>query len=180
MTEQRNTWTRPSGIFFVILIAAILSYSSESEWRKLVSGQGAFTVLMPGKPKHETRTFAFGGVGVEGHWFSAWSRANAQFTVLYADRSMEPTAPQIEKIFDFLRRALIQGDEARSLSAETRVVKGYPVRQYKAIAEDGSEVDERVYIVKSRLYLLLVVHDRNRDESDVKKFFDSFVFEQKQ
>ena len=136
---------------------------------------------MPGKPKQEARTFEIGGVKSEGHWFSAWSRTNDLFTVLYADSPQSPTAAQVEKIFDALRQSLTQGDETRLLSAEKMVVNGYPVRQYKAITEGGSETDERAYIVKSRLYLLFVVHDRGRQDGlDVKQFFDSFVFGQKQ
>ena len=85
----------------------------------------------------------------------------------------------MESFFDAERRMLTQGDETRMISAEKMVVNGFPVRQYKAVTEGGSEADVRVYVVERRLYVLLVVHDRKREEPDVKKFFDSFAFEQK-
>jgi hypothetical protein len=66
------------------------------------------------------------------------------------------------------------------LSAEKTAVDGYSVRQYRAIVEEGLQADEKLYLVRRRLYILLVVHDRDRDESDVGKFFDSFTFEPKE
>ena len=116
---------------------------------------------------------------MEGQSFSAWSRTNSEFTVVYADASVLPATAGAESIFDAQGRVLTQGDERRMLSTESMTVNGYPVRQYKAIAEDGSEADERVYLVKHRLYILLVLHDRKRDEPDGKRFFDSFAFEEK-
>jgi hypothetical protein len=163
----------------VIAGTAILAKSSESRWRKVASGEGAgaFSVLMPEKPKVETETLTVNGVKMEAHSLSAWSRANGHFSVTYADAQVLPAIATPESILDAQRHALTQGDEKRMLSAESLIVNGYPVRQYKAIAEDGSQTDERVYLVKRRLYILLVVHDRNGDEADVKKFFDSFTFE---
>jgi hypothetical protein len=85
-----------------------------------------------------------------------------------------PTASAGEKMLDAQRQVLSQGDKNRVLSAEKLSVNGYSVRLYKAIAEDGSQVDEKVYLVRRRLYILLVVHGRGQDEDDVKQFFDSF------
>ena len=165
---------------FVVAGMGILHYATQSHWQKFVSAEGAFSVLMPGKPKQEARSFQVREVKVEGQSFSAWSRTNALFTVLYASASVLPTAPQQELIFNAQRQSLTQGDETRIISAEKMVVNGYPVRQYKAITEDGSQADERIYLVERRLYVLLVLHHRDQDEPDVKKFFDSFAFDPKQ
>lgn len=164
---------------FIVAGTAVLHYTSQSHWQKLVSAEGAFNVLMPGKPKQEALSFQVREVRVEGQSFSALSQRNAQFSVVYAQASVLPTAPQQELIFDAQRKVLTHGDETRLISAEKMVVNGYPVRQYKAVTEDGSQADERLYIVERRLYMLLVLHDRRQDEPDVKTFFDSFVFKQK-
>jgi hypothetical protein len=55
-------------------------------------------------------------------------------------------------------------------------VNGYSARKYKGISEDGSEADEKPFLVGRRFYILLVVHDRGKASSDVTKFYDSFAF----
>ena len=169
------------GLVFAFSLVGIfvLHHASQAHWQKLVSAEGAFSVLMPEKPNQKALSFQVKGIIVEGKSFFASSRTDALFTVAYATASVLPTGPQVESIFDAQRQVLTQGDETRMISAEKIVVNGYPVRQYKAVTEDGSAADERVYIVERRLYILLVLHDRKREEPDVKKFFDSFVFEQK-
>ena len=161
----------------IVLGAVILDSSAASRWKEFTSTEGAFRVLMPEKPKTENQSIAVNGSKMELHSFSAWNRNNAEFTVTYADAQVPPTAAAGEKILDAQGQSLIQGDERRMLSAEKLIVSGYSVRQYKAIAEDGSEADEKLFLVKRRLYTLLVVHDRGRDGDDVKQFFNSFSFQ---
>ena len=79
-------------------------------------------------------------------------------------------------MLDAQRQILTQGDESRMLSAENLVVNGYSVRQYKAIVEGGLQADEKLYLVRRWLYILVVVHHKGEDEEDVKQFFGSFTF----
>jgi hypothetical protein len=125
----------------------------------------------------ENESPVLNGVKMEVHSFSAWSQTNAEFTVSYADGPALPTAAAGERMLDAQRQRLSRGDESKILSAEKLIVNGYSVRQYKAIPEDGLQADEKLYLVRRRLYILLVVHDKGRDEDDVKQFFDSFTFE---
>lgn len=162
---------------FLVVGFAVLRYASEARWKKFASAEGAFSVLMPGKPHQERLSFQVKGIVIEGQSFSASSRTNALFTVVYANASVLPTPAQVESILRAERQVLTRGDESRIISADSMVVKGYPIRHYRAITEDGSQADERIFIVERRLYILLVLHDRTRDEPDVKKFFDSFFFE---
>jgi len=55
-------------------------------------------------------------------------------------------------------------------------VNGYSARQYKGITEDGFEIDEKLFLVGCRIYILLVVNAKDKASSDVTKVFDSFAF----
>ena len=164
----------------IIVGTAILRQASESHWKKFTSGEGAFSILMPGRPKEEKETQVINGMKLDVHQFSAWSRTDGEFSVGYVDAPVLPTVDAGERMLDAERQSLTHGDGNRLLSIEKMNVNGYSVRQYKAIVDKGLQADEKLYLVKRRLYILLVVHDKDRDEGDVKKFFDSFTFEPKE
>jgi hypothetical protein len=107
---------------------------------------------MPRKPKAETRSTALNGMKLETISFSASSRTDAFFGVASIDA---PTslAAAAEKALDDQVQNLIHGDENRLLSAEKLTLKGYPGRWYKAIVEGGSQADEKLYLIKRRLYV---------------------------
>lgn len=167
-------------VAFIAIATVVVRVASEPQWKEFTSREDGFSVLFPGKPKIEKQSLVVSGIKLEVHSLSAWSRTNAQFTFSYADAPAAPTAEATEGMLDAQRKALVRGDESRILSAEKLTINGFPVRRYKAIVEGGSEADEKLYAVKRRLYILLVVHDRERDRQDVEKFFGSFKFEPKE
>lgn len=164
-------------VAFIVAGTTILHWAFTAHWKKFVSKEGAFTVLLPGKPETETRSQVINGIPVEMHSFSAWSPTKAEFVVTYADGPVALSAAGAEAMFDAQRQGLTQGDESRLLSDEKSTVNGYPARLFKVITESGSEADEKLYLVKRRLYILLAIHDKGGNENEVKLFFDSFTFE---
>ena len=84
---------------------------------------------------------------------------------------------QAEKMLDNQEQILTQEDESRMVFAQKLSLKGYSGRHYAAHTENNTDADEMVYLVKRRLYLLVVVHDQGGDREDVKRFFESFTFE---
>jgi hypothetical protein len=176
MPQSENIEKAALIVALIVAGTAILRSLPELRWKKLTSTEGRFSVLMPGKPKAESQSPVINGGKMEAHSFSVFSRTGAEFTISYVDAPVLATAVAGERMLDAQRETLTQGDESRLLSAEKLTVSGYSGRQYKAIVEDGSQVDEKVYLVNRRLYILFVVHDRGKDEDDVKKFFDSFTF----
>jgi hypothetical protein len=162
---------------FIVIGNVIVRQFTHPQWRTFTSNEGAFSILMPAKPKAESQSFTLNGVTAEAHSFSAFSRTNAQFTITYADASVLPRAESAERILDFQRRAVTEGDETRLISSENLLVNGYPARYYKATTEGGFQADEKVILVGRRLHILLVVHGRDQDEEDVKEFFESFRFD---
>ena len=178
--RQPDNIEKAALILAMILVATeVLHLSSEPRWEKFTAQDGSFSVFMPTKPKAENRSVAVNGVKMESYSFSAWSRSGAEFTLSYTDAPMPPSAAAGEKMLDAQLQNLTQGDERRMIAAEKLNVNGYSARKYQGITEDGSEADEKLFIVGRRLYILLVMHDKGKASSDVTKFFDSFAFKTK-
>jgi hypothetical protein len=162
---------------FIVTGTMIVHQVANPSWKKFTSAEGSFSVLMPKKPKTENESVVANGITMETHRFSAWNRTNAQFTVAYVDAPVIPTADTSERMLDRQLQSLTHGDAQRILFSETLTVNGYPARTYRVLTEEGLQADQRLYLVKRRLYILLVVHDKGANEDDVQKFFDSFTFE---
>jgi len=165
-------------IALVVAGAYVVRQASGENWKKFTSAEGAFACMMPTTPKSTTQPIEAFGIKLEAHIFTAWDRANSMFTVSYVDGSKMLTEEEGEKMLDRQGQNLTQGDESRMMVAQKLVLKGYSGRHYRAKIENNSEADEMVYLVGRRLYTLLVVHDNNSAQDSVRRFFDSFAFEQ--
>ena len=147
----------------------------ESHWEKFTSTEGNFSVVMPGKPKAETQSLPINGIKMEEHRFSVWF-GNALFAVSYVDGPVLLTPVAGERMLDAVGQGLTQASGRRTLSAYKLIVNDYPVREYKTMDEDGSQTDVRLYLVRRRLYFLIVAQDRVT-YNEVDRFFDSFTFD---
>jgi hypothetical protein len=135
---QQDNLEKAALILALILVGgAIVQHFADPPWTKFTSPEGSFTVLMPRKPKAETRSTALNGMKLETHSFSASSRTDVFFSVAYIDAPTSLAAPAAEKALDDQVQNLIHGDESRLLSTEKLTLNGYPGRWYKAIVEGG-------------------------------------------
>jgi hypothetical protein len=162
-------------IAFILVGTVVLRLSSVPRWEKFTAQDESFSVFMPTKPNAENQSVTVNGVKLDLHSFSAWSRAGAEFTLPYADAPMALSAAG-EKMLDAQLQHLSEGDERRTIAAEKLNVNGYSARKYKGITKDGFEIDEKLFLVGRRIYILLVVDAKGTASSDVTKFFDSFAF----
>ena len=154
----------------ILLLSAIVQATPPSlAWKRFSPKGGRFSVLLPNKPKTERQSHLIKGIRLSGYAFSAWSRAGAEFTVVYVDAPAPPKADAAEQVLDAASRRCGE----TKLSAERLTVNDYPARRCRGI-EGGLQVDVLSTLVERRLYTLLVVHNRGEDENDVARFFDSF------
>lgn len=174
--QQDNIEKAAVIIAFILVGTAALRLSSEPRWEKFTAQDGSFSVFMPTKPKAENQSVMVNGVKMDSHSFSAWSRSGAEFTLSYADAPMPLNAAAGEKMLDTQLQHLSEGDKRQTIAAEKLNVNGYSARKYKGITEDGFAIDEKLFLVGRRIYILLVVDAKGKSSSDVTKFFDSFVF----
>jgi hypothetical protein len=174
---QKMNVEKVAVIIALIIAANFVLRQATTGWKKITSPEGAFTCLMPATPKVDSQTFETSGIKLQGKVLSARNRANSQFTLSYFDGPTSLSTEEGEKMLDRQGQFLTQGDSSRMVFAEKLVLRGYSGRHYTAHTENNTETDEMVYLVKRRLYLLLVVHDRGGAQEDVKRFFESFVIE---
>jgi len=150
---------------------------SAEHWKKITSTEGAFACLMPASPTVDSQTIEVKGIKVQAKVLSAWNRAKSEFIVTYVDSPTTVSEEEAEKMFDRQEQTFTRGDGTRLLFAQKVALKGYSGRHYAAHTENNTDSDEILYLVKRRLYILIVGHDRGVDGEDVKRFFDSFTFE---
>jgi hypothetical protein len=88
-----------------------------------------------------------------------------------------PFAPENTKeIFDHTRDGSIKGVQGRLVTEKDIALNGYPGRRFRSMAQDGSYVDEEVFVVVRRFYLITIVSKANPPDKNIDKVFDSFRF----
>ena len=176
MASQADRVEKAALILALILVGnAVLEHALGSKWKKFTSAEGSFSVLMPGKPENETQSFSVGEVEIEEHSFVVHSRMYGDFTLGYIDNPAISDPSRAEAVFDWQAPVLRHPQDI--ISSERMAINGFPVRQYKIRAEADLLADERIYLVGRRMYVLLVVHGKDNDESGVTRFFESFTFQ---
>ena len=132
-----------------------LAFQQTSDWAKLDSVEGRFSVSMRTKPEAGTRDVDTAVGKLPLYTFNSANDV-AQVIVSYADYPMEPSdAAQYEKVLDGVRDGLLRGLEANLIS-ETRVIlKSHPGRELRAKRMFGDvEIvfTWKIYLVGRRLY----------------------------
>jgi hypothetical protein len=162
-------------VALIVAASAILDHAIGSKWQNFTSAEGSFSVLMPGRPEKETHSFSVNLVTLEQHSFVVHSRRYGDFTVAYVDNPAISAQATADALLESKGQGLSQLGNV--ISSEKMDIGGFPVRQYKIKAEADLQADERIYLVKHRMYVLLVIHGKDDDESGVTHFFDSFTFQ---
>ncbi len=157
---QANTIVRPAVVTYAQKIL------ERSPWQQFSSESGNFTVLMPGKPTQKSETDADGSVTND------FTVVNGEtvYLVTYADLVKEVTQLKPTEIFD----AVCEGyaaDGDKLINQREIKLNGYPGRSVELKATDGISGKASMYLIKNRLYQLLVISSKVEDE---KRFFDSF------
>jgi hypothetical protein len=70
----------------------------------------------------------------------------------------------------------LRGMEGTLLSEKKTTVQGYPARDIRATARGNAAFDNRIILVRSRLYTLMMGDVTGRhDTANVERFFNSFT-----
>jgi Leucine-rich repeat (LRR) protein len=164
----------------VLLLAAVLclgggywawhSITSKS-WTDFTSAEGGFSATFPGTPKQSTSKDA---VGTPTHSFIVETNFGKEaYGVVFADIGPVPQLLASEK---FLETAASAAGTVKSKRPIT--LDGHPGLEVELEASHtGSTmlIRNRMYIVKERLFQVMVTRTKDRgDSADYKKFLDSF------
>ncbi|HZS47827.1 MAG TPA: hypothetical protein VFC63_22345 [Blastocatellia bacterium] len=149
------------------------------EWVKFASSAGRFNSLFPLQPTERSSDIDTVRGKVSLHSITS-ERQDAAFLVAYADYPFEAKDAEIDGVLDGVRNVLIKN--RRLVSEKNITMKGYPGIEFKAKAGSptGAGMIGRIYLVKKRLYQVLIQYaDTQRSaefDKDVTKFLDSFDF----
>ena len=145
----------------------------QTGWTTIVSEGGKYTISMPGKPTELSVPLSMGDFRGVSHIQNS-AEKGVIYTASYVDLPIDPTDATIaEKIFDAAKEDLLRKAHARPLDEKNLDLKGNPGREFKVQGYNGV-ITSRNYLVKNRLYQLVVIVADNATGENVGKFFDSF------
>jgi len=161
-------------ILIVAATALAAACSPSLDWREFRWPEGGFAVLLPGKPRSESRTITIDGVEVTMRMFSAQAEGLA-FGVGYADFPAGASGDARARRVAATRDSLVANVDGR-LTAQTDVMldghRGTDFRAKGRVRDVDYFVAGRAYAVGDRLYQLAVV---GRAEAESKADADLFL-----
>ena len=159
------------------------AHKHESQaWKEFSSAEGRFSILFPGTPKSETITenTKLGPVDLRMFYLDT---AVAAYMVAYADIPVDPTShDDVKRLLDAGRDKLLANKQRRLISEREITIGDYLGRELIVGDEEGI-TKSRNYIVKQRLYQVLIeMPDDRNDSPEISKmheatrdkFLDSF------
>jgi hypothetical protein len=162
---------RVAGVVVLVALAAAGCGGNSLEWKEVTSQDGGFKVLMPpgaaklaaeeeppvGRITLTTYTVKQNGDG----YFVAWADL--------------PPKPPFEPD-DFLKGIAKRYDNAAVKSSKAVILQDNPGREFELETEKGRKVVGRLYVVKDRLYELIVIGDAAKPPASepAQRFLGSF------
>ena len=165
---------RAGALSLVIASATLIACTPELDWRELSAPEGRFAVLLPGKPRHESRALntAAGALTMTMYSFSL---KQGTMGVAYTDY---PAAAHGRGQVDAARDALLRNIQGGVRMEEDIGIAGFPGRQVYAEGGAGAHdmlLKARFVVVGSRLYQIAYVGAREGVAmADVDMFLASF------
>jgi hypothetical protein len=170
-------------VLFLGLAAALLATASvlaapEPAWKEFTSRDGGFSVRMPKTPTEQTKSLKspFGPVDVT--MFQAISpKDGLLYQVAYND--FPAFLVQLADADDVLKAipgGVAQGVNGKVLSNDKVKLGDHPGREFEIEVFGGQGVVHgRAYLVKDRLYQVMVIAPKDAaDSPDINRFLDSF------
>jgi phage FluMu protein Com len=153
------------------LIAFLVSRLANPEWQDFNSPEGSFTATYPGSPKKKSEVDALGNTTtmffVEADW------GHIAYFVGYTDIPGAGIVPDPGTVLD----------AAASVITTVKSKKPIRIDGHPGLEVDGEmmhsgtrmDVTNRIYLVGSRMYQVMVVRERSHQRpADFAKFLDSF------
>ncbi len=164
-------------IWLVVLSAsAALAAPPASGTAPFVSKEGRFAIAFPAKPETSVAKLKTVGGDVDVHRFSVNGKSNEiSYLVQYNDLPPEVLRDGADKILDTCRDSGVAGIHGKLTNPEVKSsLDGNPGRALE-VEGPGFKVVYRIYLVKNRLYQLIVFGDGSKGLADrAEPFLSSF------
>jgi hypothetical protein len=159
----------------LLLYQSISGHQSAQRWVKFSSPEGRFEILMPGEPvTGAVIDLPLPKFTAKLHPFSALRPPSFGLMCGYADFPFKPE--DTTKTFDESRDGSIRGIHGKLIAEQNLMLNGYSGRRFRSTAQGSSFIDEEMYLVGQRFYLITVFSKTESPDKDIDKVFDSFRF----
>lgn len=150
-------------------------------WKPFASEAGGFKVEMPGTPTHSAQDVPTEAGNVELHMDAVELAGGAiGFAVSYGDYSEVIAAlGDKEKLLDGTRDGAARGFGGTVKWEKKIAIGDHPGREFELNVANQINARARIYVVRNRLFQLLVIWQEGQPTPDSKRFFESFVLDEK-
>ena len=159
--------------FTLVAVLLIAGHISAQEWTDFSSTEGRFSILMPAKATAGTLDAQNGGIKVTAHTFTALSQS---IMVMCGYYDFPSPPPDPAKVFDATRDGSIKDVHGRLLKEEKLGKDGFPGRRFRSTGLGNVFLDEEMYLVGERFYLITITTSTKSPNANIKKVLDSFHF----
>ena len=155
-----------------IAVPLLSGHIVAQEWTKFSSAEGRFSILMPAKATAGTSDAQTGSIKVTAHHFTALSQS-IDVMCGYYDFPSAPSDP--EKVFDATREGSIRNVHGTLLSEKKLAQDGYSGRRFRSTGIGKVFLDEEMFLVGQRFYLISITTATKSPNSNIEKVVASFT-----
>ena len=159
----------------LIMVTLLLVTTAEAQWRTFTPPQGGFSVSFPSEPTSDTSVeIPAPGLRIVTHSFEV-DTDDHTFSVAYNDlpESLQRRAPSA--LLDGGVKGAVANIHGRLLQHSEISLGAYPGREFRAQAHDGLVMHARLFVVRHRVYHVLVVSKNDKAfRAEVFSFLESF------
>jgi hypothetical protein len=156
----------------VSVVLGLASLAAADEWKAYSSTAGRYSTMFPGTPKEMTQR-AENGVDAT---VAMLQIADTFYAVAFSELPKEAQAKQTpDQILDARRKEEVDRVKGKLVSEKKVAADGYPGRELLIDAPGELQLTVHAFVVKTRLYQVLVLARKSKGTpDDTKKFLESF------
>lgn len=139
-------------------------------WKAFSSKEGRFTVLLPGTPEKNVRTYESPYGKLDEHSFSL--KTFALYAVIYTDYPEKDGLRDVRAFFAGVREGHLRALNGQLLEEKEDNRAGYAGHIIKVRAANGYVSRLRVYLVGNRAYILFVIMPEQNAGAESLKFYE--------
>jgi hypothetical protein len=163
----------------VTLLLGWVASASADEWKEHTSTEGRYTAQFPGTPQQMAQRMDTKVGNLEAKVAMLSLPDNSAFyAVAFVDYPKEALAKsKPDELLDGARNGAVEKVKGKLELEEKVTMNGFPGRELKISAPGDLKLTARIYMVKSRLYQIIVVAPKAKEiAGNTKRFLDSFKF----
>ena len=153
--------------------------NSQSVWQPFASGEGGFSILLPGTPERVQQTLDTDLGRIELTGFATLRPEEAAYLALYADLpskiNVRDNPDAVNELLDGGAEYYVNESNGQLLSKKNITIENFPGRELRVMLPNNVVARHRLILVKNRLYQLVVITPKEEHlQGSINGFFDSF------